>query len=180
MVVRWPSPRPRSVNRSRSSASPGRVSSSVRTWPQALVAVRLCDVWPDGASTLITRGIRNLTHRHGDEEPVPLVPGERFVVEVALNSIAYVVPAGHRLRLSVSPTYWPVAWPSPEPATLTITTSSRSVLEIPVRRRGIRDPSPPGHFSEPAAAPAPIHIDLGTLHTRNDACSETPGEASPA
>ena len=65
------------------------VSSDV---PQALVAVRLCDVWPDGASTLITRGVRNLTHRHGDDEPVALVPGERYVVEVPLDSIAYVVP----------------------------------------------------------------------------------------
>jgi putative CocE/NonD family hydrolase len=128
---------------------------------QALVAVRLCDVWPDGASTLITRAIRNLTHRHGDEEPVALVPGERFVVEVALNSIAYVVPAGHRLRLAVSPTYWPLAWPFPDPATLTITTGGESALEIPFRRPGISDPLPPAHFSEPTAAPTPPHIELG-------------------
>jgi hypothetical protein len=29
--------------------------------PQGLVAVRLCDLWPDGSSTLITRGILNLS-----------------------------------------------------------------------------------------------------------------------
>ena len=43
--------------------------------PLALVAVRLCDVWPDGASTLITRGLKNLTHAGGDARPEPLVPG---------------------------------------------------------------------------------------------------------
>ena len=31
--------------------------------PQALLAVRLCDVAPDGTSTLVTRGVLNLTHR---------------------------------------------------------------------------------------------------------------------
>ena len=37
--------------------------------PLALVAVRLCDVWPDGASTLITRGLKNLTHRRQRRPP---------------------------------------------------------------------------------------------------------------
>src|SRR4029450_68229 len=37
--------------------------------PQALVAVRLCDVAPDGTSLLVTRGLLNLTHRDGHAEP---------------------------------------------------------------------------------------------------------------
>ena len=83
--------------------------------PQALVAVRLCDVAPDGASTLVTRGLLNLTHRHSHEHPAPLVPGRRYVVTVRPNAIGWAVPAGHRLRsrrlagpLAVRP------WPSPE------------------------------------------------------------------
>ena len=82
--------------------------------PLALVAVRLCDVWPDGASTLITRGLKNLTHRDSDADPAAARARRALPVEVTLNSIGYQVPAGHRLRLSVSPTYWPWAWPSPE------------------------------------------------------------------
>ena len=58
-------------------------------------------------------------------------------------------------------------WPSPEPATLTITTSARSAIEIPVRRAGVDDPPVPGHFSEPEAAPAPAHTGL-----RNGASEE--------
>src|SRR5207247_59784 len=38
----------------------------------ALVAVRLCDVDERGASTLITRGLLNLTHRAGPEHPQPM------------------------------------------------------------------------------------------------------------
>jgi uncharacterized protein len=135
-----------------------RVSSDV---PQALVAARLCDVWPDGASTLVTRGIRNLTHRDSDEAPSPLLLGESYDVTISLNSISYVVPAGHKLRVALSPTYWPIAWPSPEAATLTLTTGASSTLTLPVRRQGIVDPPTPEHFSEPEAAPLPPHVMAG-------------------
>ena len=37
--------------------------------PLAIVAVRLCDVDPEGASSLITRGVLNLTHRDSREAP---------------------------------------------------------------------------------------------------------------
>ena len=42
--------------------------------PQALLAVRLCDVAPDGSSTLVTRGVLNLTHRESHETPNPSSP----------------------------------------------------------------------------------------------------------
>ncbi|MDQ6900594.1 MAG: CocE/NonD family hydrolase, partial [Candidatus Dormibacteraeota bacterium] len=57
--------------------------------PVAMVAVRLCDVWPDGRSTLITRGLLNLTHRESHEQPSLLEPGRRYRVHVHLNAIAY-------------------------------------------------------------------------------------------
>ena len=44
--------------------------------PQANIAVRLCDVHPDGASELISYGVLNLTHRNSHEFPQALVPGE--------------------------------------------------------------------------------------------------------
>ena len=37
--------------------------------PNALVAVRLCDVFPDGTSALVTRGLLNLSHRESHEHP---------------------------------------------------------------------------------------------------------------
>jgi hypothetical protein len=99
----------------------------------ALVAVRLCDLFPDGTSALVTRGVLNLTHRESHAEPSPLVPGRRYEVRVPLDVMAYSVPAGHRLRLAVSPTYWPWAWPSPEPVTLTVFAGRVELPERPPR-----------------------------------------------
>ena len=114
--------------------------------PVALVAVRLCDVAPDGGSTLIARELFNLTHRDGHDRADPVVPGERMRVRVPLMSTAYAVPAGHALRLAVSPTYWPWAWPSPEPVTLTV---HGGHVELPVRTGDARRRCRPGRRRRP-------------------------------
>jgi putative CocE/NonD family hydrolase len=101
--------------------------------PLALVAVRLCDVSPAGASTLVARGLLNLCHRAGSEDPRPLDPGRRETVRIPLDAAAYAFRPGHRLRVAVSPTYWPWAWPSPEPVTLTVFAGGGTRLELPVR-----------------------------------------------
>ncbi|MBA2515025.1 MAG: CocE/NonD family hydrolase, partial [Solirubrobacterales bacterium] len=115
--------------------------------PLALVAVRLCAVAPDGASLLVSRGLLNLAHRDGHEEPAPLEPGRTYTVTVRLNAIGQVVPVGHRLRVGVSPTYWPHAWPSPETVTLAVLTGRASRLDLPVRT-----PQPADAELEPFAA----------------------------
>jgi uncharacterized protein len=101
--------------------------------PQANVAVRLCHVAPDGISHRISAGVFNLAHRDSHERPSPLEPGRRYRVRVRLDDIGYRVPAGHRLRVAISGDYWPMIWPAPEPATLTVFAGS-SALDLPVRR----------------------------------------------
>jgi uncharacterized protein len=127
--------------------------------PVALVSVRLCDVFPDGRSCLITRGLQHLTHRDGDDQPRPLVPGEQVEVEVAMKAIGQVVPAGHRLRLAVSTTYWPWAWPSPKPVELTLLTGA-SRLTLPIRPP--REEPEPAPFEAPELAPRPSPAILET------------------
>ena len=100
--------------------------------PVAQLAARLCDVAPDGSSLLITRGVLNLTHRESHEHPAPLVPGERMQVALELDGVAQAIPAGHRLRLAISPAYWPWLWPAPEPVTLGVHTAT-SAVALPVR-----------------------------------------------
>lgn len=100
--------------------------------PVAMVAVRLSDVAPNGQATRVTYGLLNLTHREGDENPQPLEPGARYRVQICLNGIAQRFPPGHRLRLSISTSYWPLAWAPPEPVTLTILPEGSS-LYLPVR-----------------------------------------------
>ncbi len=101
--------------------------------PWALVAVRVCDVAPDGASTLIARGLLNLSRREGHDRSVPMPVDEPVLVRVPLQATAYAIPPGHRIRLAVSNTYWPMAWPSPEATTLTVHCGPKSTLTLPRR-----------------------------------------------
>jgi putative CocE/NonD family hydrolase len=120
--------------------------------PNAKIAVRLCDVHPDGASTRVTYGILNLTHRDGHERPTPLEPGRRYKIRLQLNDIAYAFPPGHRLRLAISTAYWPIAWPAPERFAVTLQ-GGDGVLVLPVRPPQARDadlsPLPPPESAAP-------------------------------
>ena len=98
--------------------------------PIANIAARLCDVHPSAESLRVSFGVQNLTHRDGHETPQPLVPGERYQIRIQLNDAGVVFPAGHRIRLALSTTYWPMIWPAPEVATLTI---FGGTLDLPVR-----------------------------------------------
>ncbi|PHR18791.1 MAG: peptidase S15 [Hoeflea sp.] len=98
--------------------------------PLAQLAVRLCDLRPDGSSALISMGVFNLAHRISAETPEPLEPGEVFETTLPLDQIAYRIPAGHRLRIAVSTSYWPFIWPAPEHATVTL---EGGTLQLPCR-----------------------------------------------
>jgi hypothetical protein len=100
--------------------------------PVAMVAIRLSDVQPDDQATRVTYGLLNLTHRDGSAHPSPLTPGQQYRVTVTLNHIAQRFPAGHRLRLSISTSYWPLAWPPPTPVRLGIQTGTSRLL-LPAR-----------------------------------------------
>ncbi|MBM7026074.1 CocE/NonD family hydrolase [Clavibacter zhangzhiyongii] len=102
--------------------------------PDANVVVRLCDVAPDGASTLVTRGALNLNKRIDRARIDPMVPGEEAVVRVPLVSTGHAFPAGHRLRIAVSSAYWPWIWPHAREATLEVA-PARSLVTLPVWTR---------------------------------------------
>ncbi len=122
----------------------------------AMVAVRLEDVAPDGASTLVTYGLLNLTHRDGHDRAVDLVPGEQFGVQVVLNDIAHRFAAGNRIRLALATGHWPIAWPSPGPVTLRLWPGA-SRLSLPVRTpRPSDDDLRP--FEAPEQAPPPPYV----------------------
>lgn len=116
--------------------------------PHAQVAVRVCDVAPDGSSTLVTRGVRELRRAdHG-----------RAAGDVVLDlaPVGHVFPPGHRIRLAVSSAYWPWVWPGPDSAAGFTVDPAGSTLELPVRDR---EADPGIVFEEPEQAP-PLGVSL--------------------
>ena len=125
--------------------------------PVAHVAVRLNSVWPDGRVSRLTYAVANLTHLHGSsshEHPQALEPGKRYTVQIQLDDVAYHVPKGHRLRVSLSTSYWPLIWPAPQPVQLTVHTG-KSYIDIPQRTKVRGEKAP---VFAPAEAAPPVQL----------------------
>ena len=113
--------------------------------PVAQLCFRLCDVAPGGASRRITWRAFNLAHHAGSDAPAALEPGRAYRTRIALNECAHRLRAGHRLRLAVSTSYWPVVWPAPAAAAVTLHLPQCRLI-LPERRvsGGEIDPAAPG------------------------------------
>jgi uncharacterized protein len=94
------------------------------TEPVASVAARLCDVAPDGTSTLVSRGFLNLTRRGGKATAELLVPGEVYDIDIdidiEIDAIAWQWTPGHVLRIALAGADWPNVIAPPSPSTLTV------------------------------------------------------------
>ena len=143
--------------------------------PQALVAARLCDVRPDGQVTRVSYGLLNLSHRDAHARPEALVPGRTYRVRIQLNDVGQRFPVGHRLRLALSTDYWPIAWPSPEPATLEVT-SGTSTLHLPVRTPRAEDADVRVPMPAQAAPPAPRTVLAPASRQRRVSVDQLTGE----
>ncbi len=88
--------------------------------PVAQLVARLCDLSPEGVSQRISFRPLNLTHRDSHTAPEMLVPGQRYSAVVELNECAHHLRAGHQLRLALSTSYWPIVWPAPQAAEVTL------------------------------------------------------------
>ena len=100
--------------------------------PIGMVAIRLSDVDEDDRVTRITYAVRNLCHDGGHEHPHPIEPGERRRTHIKLNDIAQRFAAGHRIRIAISTSYFPLTWPAPEHAKLRVFTENCH-LTLPTR-----------------------------------------------
>lgn len=132
--------------------------------PVAMVAVRLNDIRPDGAVSKVATGFLNLTHHSGSDTPEPLEPGRWYEVEVQLSAIGYRFPAGHRIRVSLSPSYWPMIWPSPEVVNLQI--EGPCILSLPERKTA--DSKPVAFLPREAASRVePVSLSAGRKFDRS-------------
>jgi uncharacterized protein len=115
--------------------------------PVAYLSVRLSDVAPDERVTRVSYQVLNLTHRDSHEHPAALEPGRCYDVTVALNACGHRFLPGHRIRLSLASAYWPIVWPAPYAATLSVHAQA-CALELPVRR---------GTDAQAVSFPPPLH-----------------------
>lgn len=81
--------------------------------PDTDFTVKLCDVYPDGKSMLVTDGIRRASLRNGFAQRELLEAGKVYEIEVDLWSTSLVFNKGHRIRIAVSSSNAPRFEPNP-------------------------------------------------------------------
>ena len=124
--------------------------------PRAQLVARLCDVAPDGRSCRIALAVPNLALDDPMDGPAPALPR---TLEVTFPTTAYRLAPGHRLRLSLGTGHWPMIWPAPDLAPVTV----RDVAL---------------HLPRPAASPAPLASALPPAGPPEKPCHEA--RAAPA
>jgi putative CocE/NonD family hydrolase len=76
-------------------------------------SARLCDVYPDGRSMLLTDGIVRARYRRSLARPEPVTPGRRYPYDIDLGSTSVVFNRGHRIRVAITSSNAPRFEPNP-------------------------------------------------------------------
>ena len=123
----------------------------VRDLSDAQIICRLCDVAPDGRSNLVTRAVLNLALDEALDGLAPFRPGAPQRISIAMPAAAYRFARGHRVRLAIGASYWPLVWPVRADPRLQLLTGEAS-LDLPMPPASAVAISDP--FPEPKALPA--------------------------
>jgi len=131
--------------------------------PRANWFVRLSDVAPDGTVTQVAGAGFNGTHRESARAPVAIVPNEPFELTVDLHFTSWTFAKGHRLRVAVNNSQWPMLWPTPYPFTSALQLGAgKSRISLPVVPYAER---PVPQFEPPVKSPTMpgfATLDAGT------------------
>ena len=115
--------------------------------------VRLSDIAPDGQVTQVVGAAFNGTHRNSARSPEDIVPGDKFPLEIELHFTSWTFNKGHRIRIAVSNSQWPMLWPSAFPVNTTLDIGGQvgAQIELPVITKS-RHQAP--IFKEPVFSPS--------------------------
>ncbi|MDP9296497.1 MAG: CocE/NonD family hydrolase [Actinomycetota bacterium] len=115
-----------------------RVEITLRsTAPVAYLSAKVCDVFADGTSALVARGLLNLTQRESRSDPSPLEPSTEYRIALELEVTSWTFESGHRIRLDLAGSDWPNAWSPPMPVDISFRRAD-AALVLPV----LEGPSP--------------------------------------
>jgi len=136
--------------------------------PLAHWFVRLNDVAPDGTVTLVAGAGFNGAHRESAREPKAIEPNTPFSLDIEMHFASWTFPKGHRMRLAVGNTQWPMIWTTPYPMTtsLHLGGADPARLILPVVYLGERPLGERPHFLPPVTdeerLPGYERLDVGT------------------
>lgn len=71
-------------------------------------SARLCDVYPDGRSIILTQGIIRMRFRDSFSKEELMKPGQVYQANIELSDLAHTFLPGHKLRLVVSSSNYPM------------------------------------------------------------------------
>ena len=135
------------------------------------LVVKLCDVSPDGASTLLTSGWKRLRTRSEENEAIG---------HIQCVPVAAVIPSGHRLRVSFSCSDFPRMWPTPGDGSFSVVVGGPDGSRVTLPTPGTPDNTVDravdwtDHMPRPAS-PSPLDWSVsGTAALRHH--GEGPGE----
>ena len=116
--------------------------------PLANWFARLSDVAPDGTVTQITGAGLNGAQRESMTNPRDLEPGKIYPLDIEMHLTSWVFPKGHRIRVAISNSLWPMILPTPYAMTTSLdlggTDGSRIVLPVvPAHGTAAPEFSPP-------------------------------------
>ncbi|WP_197019234.1 CocE/NonD family hydrolase [Thioalkalivibrio sp. HK1] len=111
----------------------------------AQIACRLCEVDPDGRSSLVTRTVLCLGLDDDLDGPRDILPAKATPYRIVFPAMAYRFKPKNRIRLSLGASYWPLVWPVPKP------------VEVRIRTKGalLSLPKPPPLHRSPRPLPFP-------------------------
>jgi putative CocE/NonD family hydrolase len=117
--------------------------------PGFTYVAKLCDVWPDGRSRLVSMG--------WSTDPSTAADAVRQV-EIPLRATSYLFPQGHRLRLGLALADFPRLWPTPQPGEIALLFNAASPARLLLPR------TPPPRMPSPEPALPPPGPDLHSPH----------------
>lgn len=123
--------------------------------PLSQLAMRLNDVTPQGNVARVGVAMRNAALDDALDAPDGSPSAGTKTLHIPFHTKAYRFSKGHRIRLSVSASYWPLIWPAPEAANMSV---QRGELTLPVFEATPNDVARP--LPVPSETPALASYDV--------------------
>jgi len=121
--------------------------------PTANWIVRLSDVAPDGQVTLVTGAGFNASHVESSHKPIQLESNKIYELQIDLHAASWTFEKGHKIRIAINNSQWPMIWPSQYKMTSTIRSNdeAKSVFKLPILKDPVAMAKP---FPKPVPGPS--------------------------